>query len=134
MVRKKIQVEDLDSVAKEHEFFVWNFVISGNYYLHIQSIFQEENSLHPNAMLQILDLIPVPYFETEVKDCYDFLMYLHPGFINGVWRGNKFQPFLATFNRKRLVGTTLSPYCYCPEKIIELIFELNPKFLIDSQN
>ena len=133
MVREKIQVTDLDRIAKEHEFFVWNFVNLESYHLQIQSVFQKENPFFPNAMTQILDLIPVPYFETEIKDCYDFLMYLHPGLIKGTYRMNYFQPVLITFNRKRMVNTTLHPYCYCPEKIIELIYELNPKFLAESK-
>lgn len=133
MVREKIQVEDLDRVAKEHEFFVWNFVSLESYHLSIQSIFEKENPFFPNGMKQILDLIPIPYFETEVKESYDFLMYLHPSHVHTIYRNNSFSPVLTTFNRKRFVGNTFHPYCYCPEKIIELIYDLNPKFILDSK-
>jgi hypothetical protein len=134
MIREQIKVEDFEQVAKENEFFLWNFVVYKKYYLDIRPIFEPNPSYEfPNALVSILSFVDVPYFETEIKDAYDFLINLDNGFIKNVFANNEFQPHLLSFNRRRMVGNTLKPKCYCSQGVIELIGELNPQFLLDSK-
>ena len=133
MIREKIKVEDFDRISKENEFFIWNFVNLQNWHLEIQSIFTYESPSHPNAMKKILELISVPYFETELKDAFDFLMNLETRFIHNVYQNNDFQPVFVSFNRKRMVNCTYHPNCYCSQGIIDIIGELNPQFILDSK-
>ena len=133
MVREKIKVEDFNRVAREHEYFLWNFVNLNSYHLQIQSIFTEENPYIPNAMRSILEMIPIPYFETELKDAFDFLIGLDTRFIHNVYKNNYFQPVLLSFNRWRMIDTTYYPNCYCSDGIIKLIDDLNPKFILDAK-
>jgi len=131
MIREKINVSDFDRITRENEFFIWNFTHFTES-LQIKSIFQPEHPFLPNALIGILDTIPVPYFESVIEDSYDFLINLDTPFIKNITKNGFFQPVMISFNRKRMVNHTYGPYCYCTEGIIELIGELNPQFILDS--
>jgi len=134
MIKEKIKVEDFERISKENKFFLWNFVVHNNHHLEIRPIFEPYPSdKFPNGLISILEIIDIPYFETEVKDAYDFLINLDNRFIKSVFVNNAFQPQLISFNRRRMVGNTLKPKCYCVQGIIDLIGELNPQFLLDSK-
>lgn len=134
MIREKIKVEDFERISKENEFFLWNFVVHNKHNLEIRPIFESNsNDEFPNALISILEIVDIPYFETEVKDAYDFLINLDNGFIKNVFVNNGFEPHLISFNRRRMVGNTLKPKCYCIEGVLDLIGELNPQFLLDSK-
>lgn len=134
MIKEKIKVEDFERISKENKFFLWNFVVHNNHHLEIRPIFEPyQSDKFPNGLISILEIIDIPYFETEVKDAYDFLINLDNGFIKSVFANNAFQPQLISFHRRRMVGNTLKPKCYCVQGIIDLIGELNPQFLLDSK-
>lgn len=130
MIREKIKVKDFERISKENEFFIWHFVGHTNQ-LAIRPFFEPKNSLFPNALDSILSLISVPYFETEIKDSYDFLINLDNAFSKNIYWNGYFQPVMVSFNRRRMVSHTYGPYCFCPEGIIELIGDLNPQFILD---
>jgi len=131
MIREKIRVEDFERVAKENEFFIWHF-FNSYISLPINSIFLPKNPFLPNPLDDILDIISVPYFETESEDAVDFLINLGNPFIENVYKIQIHSPVVVAFNRRRMVTHTFGPYCYCPEGIISLIGELNPQFLLDT--
>lgn len=131
MIREKVIVSDFDKIARENEYYIWNFT-HYNENLQIKSIFQPEHPFLPNALIQILNTIPVPYFESVIEDSYDFLINLDNHFAKNIFKNGHFQPVIVSFNRKRMVNHTYGPYCYCTEGIIELIGELNPQFILDS--
>jgi len=131
MIREKVNVSDFNRIAKENEFFIWNFTHFTER-LQIQSFFQPENPFLPNALVGILNLIPVPYFESVIEDSYDFLINLDNAFAKNIYKNKTFQPVMVSFNRRRMVNHTYGPYCYCSEGIIELIGELNPQFILES--
>lgn len=130
MIREKIKVSDFDRISKENEYFIWHFVNSETG-TQLDSIFIPDNPFVPNPLFEILDLIRVPYFESESKESYDFLINLGTPFIQNAYKNRIHSPVIVSFNRKRMVNHTFGPYCYCPEGVIELIGELNPQFILD---
>tara|TARA_R110000868_G_scaffold246705_1_gene503274 strand:- start:1230 stop:1628 length:399 start_codon:yes stop_codon:yes gene_type:complete len=131
MVRERITVNDFERISKDNEYFIWHFV-NPNSVTAVKSIFQTENPFNPNPLISILKLIPIPYFESDSQDSYDFLINLSEPFMVNAYRNNTYNPVMISFNRKRMVNHTFGPHCYCPEGIIELIGELNPKFILDA--
>jgi hypothetical protein len=130
MIREKIKVSDFDRIAKENEFFLWHF-INDESAAQIHSIFLPNNPFDPNPLLGILDLISIPYFESETKESYDFLINISTPFIKNAYKDGVYNPVIIGFNRQRMVNHTFGPYCYCIEGVIELIGEVNPQFIID---
>jgi hypothetical protein len=131
MIREKIGVKDSEKVAKENEFFIWHF-FNSNLSLTLNSIFLPNNPFFPNPLHEILNIISVPYFETESEDAVDFLINLGNPFIENVYKIQIHSPVVVAFNRRRMVTHTFGPYCYCGEGVIGLIGELNPQFLLDT--
>lgn len=131
MIRKKITVEDFEKVAKENEFFIWHF-FNPHLNLSLNSIFLPPKPLNPNPLPEILRVIDVPYFETDSKTAYDFLINLGNPFIENVYKINIHSPVVIAFNRRRMVTHTFGPHCYCIEGVISLIGELNPQFILDT--
>jgi hypothetical protein len=48
-----------------------------------------------------------------------------------ITKEQKFSPLFITFNRFMMVGSSPQK-CYCSDYLIELIMELNPKFILNS--
>jgi hypothetical protein len=131
MIRERITVNDFERITKENEFFIWHFfnLKSGT---QLNSIFKTEHPFFPNPFIPILKSISVPYFESDSQESYDFLINLGTPFIVNARKNNIHNPVVVSFNRKRMVNHTFGPYCYCIEGVIELIGELNPKFILDA--
>ena len=130
MIREKIIINDFERIAKENEFFLWHFVnIDLN--TQINTIFTPEDPFSPNPLLGILDTIPIPYFESDAKKSYDFLINLDTPFIHHTYENGIHNPVVIAFNKKRMVTHTFGPHCYCVEGIIDMIGELNPQYLLD---
>jgi len=135
MIREKINSTEFERISKENEYFLWNFVIQGQGTSsnHIKPLFEPEDYRNPNPLKSILELIPIPYFESDLEDSYDFVMNLGNTFLNTVYQKNMFYPVLIGFNRKRVVSSTYSR-CYCVEGILEIIEDLNPQFILDANS
>jgi hypothetical protein len=131
MIREKIKVGDFDRISKENEFFLWHFYNEESA-TQINSIFLPSNPFAPNPLPGILDLIHIPYFESDAKESYDFLINISTPFIYHAYRHRTYNPVMIGFNRKRVVNHTFGPYCYCIEGIIDLIGEINPQFIINA--
>jgi hypothetical protein len=132
MIREKIKVEDFNRISKENEFFLWNFVIQGMT-SHIKPLFEPEDYKYPNPLKSILELIPIPYFESDLSESYDFVMNLGNVFTKNVYKQNMFYPLIIGFNKRRVVSSTYSR-CYCVEGVLEIIGELNPQFILDADS
>jgi hypothetical protein len=131
MIREKITVADFEKVANENEFFIWHF-FNPHLRLVLNSIFLPPNDLYPNALPDILRTINVPYFETDSRTAYDFLIDLGNPFIENVYKLDTYNPVIVAFNRRRMVTHTFGPHCYCVEGVIDLIGELNPQFILNT--
>lgn len=138
MVREKITVEDFDRISKEHEYYIWNFV-SKNQKIAWPTIrpifdFDEDKYTHPNKLIVLLDTFDVPYFETYIEDSLDFLDKLGVPLEKISQRRIKFfNPFLLSFNKRRLVNSTYDGFCYCPEGITDLLHDLNPDIIFRAK-
>lgn len=128
---QKINSKDFYRVAREHEYFIWNFVskdASPN--LQIQSYFSEL-VIHP--LKEIIDLLKVPYFESEIHDEVDFVINLEEGYAQKILTDNgKLKPLMIGFKRTKVVASTFQGICYCQDGLIEIIAKLNPEFLLNT--
>ena len=134
MIREKITVEDFDRISKENEYYIWNFV-SKNQEVNWPTIrpifdFNEEKYFNPNKLIVLLEIFDIPCFETYIEDSLEFLDKLGAPLEKLSQRRIKFfNPFLLSFNRRRLVNSTYNGFCYCPEGITDLIYDLNPEII-----
>lgn len=130
MEPKKITSSDFKKIAMENEFFLWHFTKPKNSSILIYSYFEGPNQLDGrNYMREIVDTIPIPYFESEMKDEVDFLISNISRASEVAWtpRGG-FNPVIIGFNHFTPKFNTWDS-CYCTESIIKMIYDLNPKFL-----
>lgn len=128
---EKITSKDFYRVAKEHEYFIWNFVSKdASPTLQIQSYFSELE-LHP--LKEIIDLLKIPYFESEIHDEVDFVINLEDGYAQKILsdRG-ELKPLMIGFKRTKVVASTFQNICYCQDGLIEIIAKLNPEFLLNT--
>ena len=137
MIREKVTVKDFERIGTTNDYFIWNFVQteeerSG---LVVYSIFDSQDMYIPNQLIPLLDSINVPYFESYTKDSIDFLSNL-----NGVDASklftpshNKFGPICVTFRRKLKKLSTHEGYCYCVEGIMDMIYNLNPEYILKAK-
>lgn len=137
MVREFITSNDFQRVAKENEFFLWHFLQKK----------QHENLLvlspilvqgrEDNELKIILDLVDIPYFESYTEDNIDFLNNLGYPYKN-LWRPSPpnnlpttkeffFSPIIIGFKKHKNVLSTFET-CYCPDGLIRIIDNLDPKF------
>lgn len=134
MIREKITVGDFDRISKEHEYYIWNFV-SKNQEVNWPTIrpifdFNEDKYFNPNKLVVLLETFDIPYFETYIEDSLEFLDTLGVPLEKLNQRRIKFfNPFLLSFNRRRLVNSTYNGFCYCPEGITDLLYDLNPEII-----
>jgi hypothetical protein len=129
MVKEKIDVKDFEKISEENEFFLWHFTAE-NTGTAIRSIFEIEDYRLPNPMNTILEQISIPYFESKIENSYNFVMNLGDNYLKNCYK-NGFQPVIVGFHKRRAVTSTYKE-CYCPDGIINLIWQLNPKFILDA--
>lgn len=131
-IREKILISDFDRISKENEFFLLHFVARQKMIIGINSVIDYYDVINP--LHEILDIIDVPYFETYLdSESVDFLINLDDVFIKRVYRIGYFQPTMVAFNKKRMVGNTFPPNCFCVEGVIKIIEDLNPQFIINAK-
>ena len=138
MERKIITVNDFQNVARSNEYFLWHFVQKNQEKstLGFYSYFtQREND--PHKLKVLIDLVKIPYFESYVEDSLEFLngigipykrlwsplthLNLHPN--------QKFNPLIIGFKKFSKISST-SDSCYCVERLIDVIADLDPEFLL----
>lgn len=134
MIREKIKVEDFDRISFKHDYYLWNFVLRDiPCKPKMHSIFDKDDDEtgEPNIMTQFLNVFDIPYFESYVEESVDFLDKIGVPLESIRQKGEikTIKPFMLTFNRRRLVNATYNGYCFCPEGITDLIFDLNPEFI-----
>ena len=131
MIREQVTVEDFNRISKENEYYLWHFV-KKEYVasLEIQSYFYDKTEKY--KLKTILDMVDIPFFESYTEDSVDFLINL--GFsAKKFWSGGKeFAPIMIGFNKNRKVTSTQDGICYCTEGIIDIVYQLNPKFILDK--
>ena len=139
MERKVITVNDFQNVARNNEYFLWHFLQKNqeNSTLSIYSYFKERIN-DENKVKELVDLVEIPYFESYVEDSIDFLNGLGIPYeklwssedpFNHITRNERFTPVIIGFNKFTNVLSTFDK-CYCVKGILEIIEELNPKFLL----
>lgn len=131
MIREQVTVEDFNRISKENEYYLWHFV--KKVYtpaLEIQPYFDDKTEKY--KLKTILDMVDIPFFESYTEDSVDFLINL--GFsAKKFWSGGKeFDPIMIGFNKNRKVTSTKDGICYCTEGIIDIVYQLNPKFILDK--
>jgi hypothetical protein len=143
MIREKISYKDFHRIAKENEYFIWHFVQKE----------QEKNSLSicsildgdkkNNPLKELMSYLDIPYYESYTEESMDFLMgfgysykTLYYPFKNKKQVINlnfKFSPVLVGFKKFTNVLSTQEK-CYCLDGIIQIINELNPKYMEQIMN
>jgi hypothetical protein len=143
MIREKISYKDFHRIARENEFFLWHFVQKDqeNNGLKVSSVLDGKKEKNP--LSELLDYLDVPYYESYTEESMDFLMglglqYKHlyhlPQNKNTIVNHNyKFSPVIIGFNKFRKVLSTHEK-CYCLEGIIDILNEMNPKFMEQIMN
>jgi hypothetical protein len=131
MIREQVTVEDFNRISQENEYYLWHFV--KKVYtpaLEIQPYFDDKTEKY--KLKTILDMVDIPFFESYTEDSVDFLINL--GFsAKKFWLGKKeFAPIMIGFNKNRKVTSTQDGICYCTEGIIDIVYQLNPKFILDK--
>ena len=137
MIRKKVTIQDYEKIAKNNEYFIWNFITKDDYPYEIFSFFEKNVDVHP--LKEVLKYIKIPYFESYLdKDSVDFLINLELS-PHHLWRKDVegksiFHPLFVGFNKRRKVNSSYDENsCYCKEGLINLIFELNPNFILNAK-
>ena len=85
MIRKEIDVSEFEKIAKEHEYFIWNFITKDSQ-IAIRPFFEPEDYTSPNPLKSLLESVSIPYFETDLKTNYDFVMNLGDIFLKNVYK------------------------------------------------
>jgi len=133
MIREFITIDDFQRISTENEYFIWNFIrediltngIEIKSYFYIDSKFK-------NPLSVILKKTQIPYFESFTNEStFDFLKNLGISSDHLFVENQGFRPVLIGFNNGKKVSSTLD-LCYCVEGIIETIYKLNPKFILES--
>jgi len=133
MIREIVTIDDFQRISSENEYFIWNFIrediLTNN--IEIKSYFYVKSN-YENPLKNILNKVQIPYFESFAnEETFNFLKNI--GFSsNHLFVENQgFRPVLVGFNKDKKVSSTLD-LCYCVEGIIETIYKLNPKFILES--
>ena len=107
MIRKKVTIQDYEKIAKNNEYFIWNFITKDDYPYEIFSFFEKNVDVHP--LKEVLKYIKIPYFESYLdKDSVDFLINLELS-PHHLWRKDVegksiFHPLFVGFNKRRKVN------------------------------
>lgn len=144
-IRERVKFSDYRKIAQENDYFIWHFLQKdqSKSTLGLISYFDEldgEGKFH--HMKYFLDNVDIPYFESYTEESIDFLMDLglNPNFLyvadepnrHPQERKRKFSPVLTVFNKFKISGTSFDK-CYCTEYLIEMVYNLNPKFILESK-
>jgi hypothetical protein len=148
MIREKASVEDFKKIAKDNEYFLWNFLMEDQYNTinSIWSIFDKKinpytEEIERNPLDVLLSMTDIPYYESYVKDSVDFLINLGLNakniyMLRNPWPNRAperrwyYVPVLIGFKRTRMVYNTHKyETCYCVEGAAEIIMNLNPELL-----
>lgn len=134
MIREKVKVSDFDKLVIHNEYFLWNFLPEDMGCVGMYSMFQKT---HPcsgsdfNPLNEVLDLFDVPYFESKLEDSIDFVLNSGILFQDRLFYQGTLNPVMIGFKRRRKVTSTLDGICYCPEGVIEIIYNLNPNLIMN---
>lgn len=144
-LREKIKFSDYRKISKENEYYIWHFLQKDQVEttLGLFSYFdnpEDQTKFHP--MKYFLDNVDIPYFESYTEESLDFLLNfgLNPQLLYVANKPNrkpqerkrKFSPVLLVFNKYKLMGSSLDK-CYCMDYLIEMVYNSNPKFILDSK-
>lgn len=132
MIREKVKVEDFFKLSKQHDYFIWHFLIENqsSSSLQLYSYF-DILDYKINTVNQVLNLTPsIPYYESMVHESYDFL--LNWGVKEKYFWKPRFgyQPFFMSFKKGTRFVDAESLGCYCSETFIEMIYLLDPESLL----
>lgn len=145
-VREIVTVNDYRKIASTHEHYIWHFLQKkqNTTNLVLFSYFEEhENPMTINSTRELLNMVDIPYFESYTEDSMDFLMdfgftqeqLYTPVYNNPIpkyqARNYWYNPIILSFNKYKMVSST-KRVCYCAEGFMDLIMELSPKYLIDT--
>lgn len=138
MIRKKISCNDFRNIAKEHEYFLWHFLQKNqNQYGNAMYSFFDEGRMSENKIKEIINNCSIPYFESYTEDCIDFLaglgfdyklLYTNDGVYVNAPNDVRFRPIVIGFRKFTKVKSTFE-VCYCSEGVIDILNEMNPKFI-----
>lgn len=143
--RKIVNVSDFHTIARNNEYYIWHFLQKNqtknalSLFSYFDDVATDKDAVQIHMLKYIIDEIPIPYFESFTEDSLDFLMGL--GYdVNYLYKIPKtpsakefyFSPIFIGFNRFKIIGSSAEK-CYCHETLIELIMQMNPKFLLDSK-
>lgn len=133
MIRKSVTPKEYKEIAKSHDYFLWHFMMEnqGNKTsLELYSYFDEFDN-KPHALKQFLDMVPtVPYYESLVKDSYDFL--LEWGIQQNKWWKPVvgFQPMILGFKKGVKVIDSFILKCYCLDTLTEMVYILDSDLVL----
>jgi hypothetical protein len=137
MERKIITYNNFQEIAKNNEYFLWNFLQKGQEknVISIWSIFEEKYK-HTNGLKILLNDLNISYYESYVSESVDFLLNI--GVQNKLWAPKTaennvnpeyfYSPIMLLFKGYSLKSTTLQT-CYCIEGVIDLLGKENPELL-----
>jgi len=136
MIREKVTIQDYERISNENEYFIWNFISrEEDYPFEIFSFFEDHDDVH--TLRDVLSYIDIPYFESyNDKDSVDFLMNLDISPYQ-LWRKDSdgksiFYPLFVGFKKRIKINSSYDKNsCYCKEGLIDLIFQLDPKFILN---
>ena len=135
MIRERITVQDYEKISRENEYYLWHFVRKNDTGPEmIYSYFEEEQSKKGHQLKGILDKIDIPYFESYLEDSFDFLINLGIS-ANLLWisETKEFNTIILAFNKRRKVTSTFEGHCMCMEGILDMIYQLNPQYILNAK-
>jgi hypothetical protein len=135
MIREQVTIQDYERISRENEYYLWHFVRkSGPGPVMIHSIYEENNFGQGHQLRGILDKINIPYFESYLEDSFDFLINI--GFSDkNLWipETKEFNTIMLAFNKRRKVTSTFEGHCMCTEGILDMIYLLNPQYILNAK-
>ncbi len=141
MIRERVKVSDFPKISGKYPVFIWHFLQKKQNLvpLTLQSYFHDNKEITTghNNLIEILDIIDIPYFESYLDESMDFLMDL--GFKSSLLYNPKphvvgtdhykhYTPLIAGFKNGSLISSTID-YCYCINGVIEVISNLDISLL-----
>jgi hypothetical protein len=127
---EKVTPADYRRISKTNDYYIWHFYNPDLTAITLKSYFWEPNKDIPiNITKHLIDTFNVPYFETDIREHYDFLITFKDGFRYHVWTKGMFNSVFLAFRKFTLVSSTWDGICNCPEGLIELIYLLDPKLV-----
>lgn len=143
-VREKVKVEDFKKVASTYEHYIWHFLQKKQNETNLVLFSYFDKSIEEKKINQtkyLLDGIKIPYFESYIEESMDFLMdfEISPSTLFKPHKKNlvleqhrKYTPLFLGFNKFKLIGGS-HQVCYCSDYLIELIYKLNPEYILNSK-